>query len=68
MMPEEGVAIIFTFEELNRATLNFSFHRQIGQGGFGTVYKGTLLNGTEVAVKRARMVHNLMFNTRNLSI
>lgn len=38
--------------ELVWATGNFSDSRILGKGGFGIVYKGTLLNGTQVAVKR----------------
>ncbi|CAL5344673.1 unnamed protein product [Camellia sinensis] len=34
------------------ATNNFSTENKIGEGGFGLVYKGTLSNGQEVAVKR----------------
>ncbi|RID70731.1 hypothetical protein BRARA_C02728 [Brassica rapa] len=34
------------------ATANFSPENKLGQGGFGTVYKGKLLNGKEIAVKR----------------
>ena len=30
--------------------------RKIGQGGFGAVYKAKLLDGTVVAVKRAKKV------------
>ncbi|CAN1237278.1 Calmodulin-binding receptor-like cytoplasmic kinase 2 [Linum grandiflorum] len=44
----------FTIEELYRATKQFSPSFKIGQGGFGTVYKGKLDDGTVVAIKRAK--------------
>lgn len=44
----------FTMEEINKATKNFSPSFKIGQGGFGTVYKGRLEDGTFVAIKRAK--------------
>ncbi|XP_048606967.1 cysteine-rich receptor-like protein kinase 40 isoform X2 [Brassica napus] len=34
------------------ATDDFSPENKLGQGGFGTVYKGKLLNGKDIAVKR----------------
>ncbi|XP_052487041.1 G-type lectin S-receptor-like serine/threonine-protein kinase SD1-1 isoform X2 [Gossypium raimondii] len=34
------------------ATNNFSGNNILGQGGFGPVYKGTLIEGQEIAVKR----------------
>ncbi|CAA7054332.1 unnamed protein product [Microthlaspi erraticum] len=34
------------------ATDDFSSENKLGQGGFGTVYKGTLPNGQDIAVKR----------------
>lgn len=46
----------FTFEEINKATMKFSPANKVGEGGFGTVYKGELENGTLVAVKRAKKV------------
>ncbi|KAL1195005.1 Receptor-like serine/threonine-protein kinase SD1-8 [Cardamine amara subsp. amara] len=40
------------FEAVAEATNNFSEANKLGEGGFGIVYKGTLSNGHEVAVKR----------------
>ncbi|XP_020092570.1 putative serine/threonine-protein kinase isoform X1 [Ananas comosus] len=42
---------IFSYKELNSATENFSPGNKIGQGGFGSVYKGKLKNGSVVAIK-----------------
>ncbi|CAL5060123.1 unnamed protein product [Urochloa decumbens] len=41
----------YTYRELVRATGNFSQSNKIGEGGFGSVYKGQLKNGTIIAVK-----------------
>ncbi|PVH65654.1 hypothetical protein PAHAL_1G047500 [Panicum hallii] len=41
----------YTYRELVRATENFSQSNKIGEGGFGSVYKGQLKNGTIIAVK-----------------
>jgi hypothetical protein len=35
-----GSPQIFTYEELEEATDGFSDSRELGDGGFGTVYKG----------------------------
>ncbi|CAM0909596.1 unnamed protein product [Alopecurus aequalis] len=43
----------FSFFQIVDATDNFSENRILGWGGFGTVYKGQLLSGLVVAVKRA---------------
>ncbi|KAG9452525.1 hypothetical protein H6P81_005429 [Aristolochia fimbriata] len=51
---EEGVPelLIFDFKVLAFATDNFSAVKKLGGGGFGPVYKGRLLGGQEIAVKR----------------
>ncbi|KAK6140681.1 hypothetical protein DH2020_025588 [Rehmannia glutinosa] len=45
-----GMPIRFTYKNLQIATNNFAV--KLGQGGFGSVYKGTLLDGTQIAVKK----------------
>ncbi|KAG6398215.1 hypothetical protein SASPL_139670 [Salvia splendens] len=48
----------FKYETLEKATNYFDPLRKLGQGGAGSVYRGTLPNGNTVAVKR------LFFSTR----
>ncbi|KAL5830575.1 hypothetical protein ACOSQ3_020043 [Xanthoceras sorbifolium] len=43
---------IFSYCELAEATNNFNHEKELGDGGFGTVYHGKLRDGREVAVKR----------------
>ncbi|KAL9230543.1 hypothetical protein vseg_005881 [Gypsophila vaccaria] len=45
---------LFKFDELKKSTKNFSKDLIVGVGGFGTVYKGTLRDGTLVAVKMSK--------------
>lgn len=55
----QATTINFSFEEIYKATENFSPANIIGEGGSGSVYKGKLKDGSIVAVKRARKVNNL---------
>lgn len=43
---------LFEFQKISTATNNFDSANKIGQGGFGSVYKGELQDGLEIAVKR----------------
>ncbi|KAJ8773040.1 hypothetical protein K2173_028217 [Erythroxylum novogranatense] len=53
---EKGVSYfgvhLFTYVELEEATSNFDSSKELGDGGFGTVYYGKLRDGRTVAVKR----------------
>ncbi|KAK4485157.1 hypothetical protein RD792_007770 [Penstemon davidsonii] len=42
----------YEFGKIRAATNDFSEANKLGQGGFGVVYKGKLLNNQEIAVKR----------------
>ncbi|KAK9092251.1 hypothetical protein Syun_027162 [Stephania yunnanensis] len=43
---------IFDLNTMTLATENFSPDNKLGAGGFGSVYKGKLIDGREIAVKR----------------
>ncbi|KAJ1412024.1 Serine/threonine-protein kinase, active site [Sesbania bispinosa] len=45
----------FTYEELIKATNGFSSQNLLGEGGFGSVYKGCLPDGREIAVKQLKV-------------
>nr|AMM42782.1 LRR-RLK [Vernicia fordii] len=51
-MKIDGVKF-FTFREMALATENFNSKTQVGQGGYGKVYRGILADNTIVAIKRA---------------
>nr|GEV52706.1 putative receptor-like protein kinase At4g00960 [Tanacetum cinerariifolium] len=42
----------YNFSTMRAATNDFSEESKLGHGGFGAVYKGTLVDGREIAVKR----------------
>ncbi|WJX36727.1 hypothetical protein P8452_24574 [Trifolium repens] len=46
------LATIFEFSTITNATNHFSYKNKLGEGGFGPVYKGILVDGQEIAVKR----------------
>ncbi|KAK7272600.1 hypothetical protein RJT34_29305 [Clitoria ternatea] len=43
---------LFTLRHIKVATNNFDISNKIGEGGFGPVFKGTLSDGTLIAVKQ----------------
>ncbi|CAI9092962.1 OLC1v1028347C1 [Oldenlandia corymbosa var. corymbosa] len=49
----------FKYSTLEKATASFDEANKLGQGGFGSVYKGVLPDGREIAVKR------LFFNNKH---
>ncbi|KAM3287025.1 hypothetical protein P3S67_020455 [Capsicum chacoense] len=51
--PKEDLDLpFFDLATMANATDNFSLNNKLGEGGFGPVYKGTLADGQEIAVKR----------------
>ncbi|KAG6534596.1 hypothetical protein ZIOFF_008499 [Zingiber officinale] len=53
--PRAGKTLSFSYEELYRITNGFSPQNILGEGGFGSVYKGCLPDGREVAVKQLKI-------------
>lgn len=47
----------FTLRDLEMATNRFSKDNVLGEGGYGVVYRGRLINGTQVAIKK--LLNNL---------
>ncbi|KAG2298045.1 hypothetical protein Bca52824_034517 [Brassica carinata] len=55
--PSKMGPLNLTMSQIAAATDNFSDSNQIGEGGFGIVYKGTLEDLQVVAIKRAKKEH-----------
>eukprot|EP01018_Ginkgo_biloba_P019372 Gb_05449 [translate_table: standard] len=53
LKPNTG-AVWFSIDDIKEATQNFAPTNLIGEGSFGEVYKGTLPDGQQIAVKRIR--------------
>lgn len=49
--PDHYPSCLFSYDELKSSTRNFHRGNKIGEGAFGPVYKGTMRDGSEVAVK-----------------
>ncbi|XP_006348912.2 G-type lectin S-receptor-like serine/threonine-protein kinase SD2-5 [Solanum tuberosum] len=52
-----GMPTRFSYEELTVMTENFS--EKLGEGGFGSVFEGTMSDGTKIAVKRLQGFDNV---------
>lgn len=47
---------IFSSEALKKATKNYNESTIVGRGGYGTVYRGILQDGSVVAVKKSKVI------------
>lgn len=50
-------SVQLNMNQIMKATRNFSPSLQVGEGGFGTVYRGQLSEGQVIAIKRAKKEH-----------
>ncbi|KAG8482673.1 hypothetical protein CXB51_024343 [Gossypium anomalum] len=57
---------LFTSKEMKKATDSYNENRILGQGGQGTVYKGMLIDGSIVAIKKSKMVEGKKFDEKKV--
>ncbi|KAK5802301.1 hypothetical protein PVK06_029887 [Gossypium arboreum] len=57
---------LFTSKEMDKATDHYNKNRILGQGGQGTVYKGMLIDGSIVAIKKSKMVEGMKFSENKI--
>ncbi|KAK8258624.1 hypothetical protein V6Z12_1Z000100 [Gossypium hirsutum] len=57
---------LFTSKEMEKATDSYNENRILGQGGQGTVYKGMLIDGSIVAIKKSKMVEGKNFDEKKV--
>lgn len=50
--------LLLTEQEIRKATDNYSDHRVLGCGGHGMVYRGTLDDDKELAIKKSKVIDN----------
>ncbi|XP_028126869.1 serine/threonine-protein kinase-like protein CCR2 [Camellia sinensis] len=60
-----GTAQVFRLSELKDATNGFKEFNELGRGSYGFVYKATLSDGSQVAVKRANAATIIHTNNRD---
>lgn len=49
-----NVAVEYSFADLYAATDGFSVSHKLGSGSYGSVYRGTLRDGSDVAIKQLK--------------
>ncbi|KAK8278123.1 hypothetical protein V6Z12_D09G019700 [Gossypium hirsutum] len=57
---------LFTSKEMEKATNHYNENRILGQGGQGTVYKGMLIDGSIMAIKKSKMVEGKKFDEKKV--
>ncbi|KAK8278134.1 hypothetical protein V6Z12_D09G020700 [Gossypium hirsutum] len=57
---------LFTSKEMEKATDHYNENRILGQGGQETVYKGMLIDGGIVAIKKSKMVKGKKFDEKKV--